>query len=205
MVTSALTYTLRFLNKSGSTRTFVCCQPPPGQSQLSLAWFAMPAANGAEVNFSWQQTYDLVWLETGEPSPGVGYGASQVAPAAAGNSIRLTYADGALAFADQGRGEPSGQLRIECDGSIPPNTVSVGFGMAGSPTTVVQAVMNTTSSFTPFTNYWVTAVTNASQGEVIVVEQANAAHVVFPPNVTAMTAIPEPDGTWGIGQGLVFA
>ena len=64
-------HTLRFHNNSGSTQTFVCYQLPANATKgLAPAWFAMPVANGVEVNFTWQETYDLVWMQTGPLRPG---------------------------------------------------------------------------------------------------------------------------------------
>ena len=54
-------------------------------------------------------------------------------PAAAGNSITLTGADGAFSFTGQKFGGPANELIVSCDGTIPVNTLGVGIGMSGSP------------------------------------------------------------------------
>ncbi len=199
-------HTLRFHNNSGKTQTFVCFQlNEAGPIGLVPAWFAMPVATGVEVNFSWQPTYDLVWMETGKLAAGVQFSASQVVPATIDvkNQIALTYVDGAFGFIDQWPGGPGGSLRILCDGTIPSDTVSVGVGMAGSPTGVTQANANMAYSFAPSAYYWVT-LADVTQGEIMDTSKlASKAQVVFPPNVTAMTATVNADQTWTVQQGLV--
>jgi rhizosphere induced protein len=195
---------LRFHNKSGSLQTFVCFQPPEGvTSGLVPAWLALPVANGVEVNFTWQETYDLVWVETGSLAPGVQVTASEVVPAVPGVSdqIKLIYTDGAFSFTGQRPGAPRGQLQIIAE-AVPPNTVSVGIGMAGSPTRLVQAFPFITNVFAPSVNYWVT-IADVTQGEVMDISKlASKAQVVFPPQVTAMTVTLNADHSWTVQQGL---
>jgi hypothetical protein len=195
-------HTLRVHNHSGRTQTFVCFQAPKsGTAGYALAWFAMPIANGVEANFTWQETYDLVWVETGSLAPGVQFGVSQVVPASLGSRINLTFEDGAFSFSTPFEGPP-GQLMIACNTTIPTDKVSVGIGMAGSPTEVAQASPNTIVTFNPLANYWVT-VADVTQGEVIDVSKlASKAEVIFPGNVTAMTATLSADQNWTVQQGL---
>ncbi|MDB5617697.1 MAG: hypothetical protein JWQ24_1935 [Tardiphaga sp.] len=199
-------HTLRFHNNSGTTQTFVCFQTSGSKpAGLAPAWFAMPVATGVEVNFTWQPSYDLVWMETGQLAEGVQFTASQVVPATLGteNKIELTYSEGAFAFNAQGPAQMTNQLQILCDGTIPPNTVSVGIGMAGSPIEVMQAASNMNFVFTPLANYWVT-LADVTQGEIMDLSRlTSSARVVFPPNVTAMTATINVDQSWTIQQGLV--
>jgi hypothetical protein len=203
-------HTLRFHNNSGSTQTFVCFQLPANATTgLVPAWFAMPVANGVEVNFTWQETYDLVWMQTGPLAPGIQFSASEVVPAALGtsNRITLTYTDGVFSFADQGAGQPPNDFQIVAQ-SIPPNMASVGIGMAGSPTSIVQANAFVSYTIAPTVNYWVT-VADVTQGALIDVSSLSSkAQVIFPPDVTGMTATLG-QGTvinqllWKIQQGLV--
>jgi hypothetical protein len=197
-------HTLRFYNNSGSTQTLVCFQPSMGAT-LAPAWFAMPVANGVEVNFTWQQTYDLVWMETGPLAPGIQFSASEIVPASLTNSnhITLTFTDGIFSFADQGPG-PASELQITTQ-AIPPNTASIGIGMAGSPINIVQAEAFTTTTFAPAINYWVT-VADVAQGELMNLSALSSkAHVVFPPEVTGMTATLSQGVrlAWTVQQGLV--
>jgi rhizosphere induced protein len=205
-------HTLRFHNNSGSTQTFVCFQTlDHATAGLVPAWFAMPVANGVEVNFTWQETCDLVWMETGPLAPGIQFSASQVVPAALGtsNQIALTFTDGVFSFADQGAGGPPNDFQITAH-AIPANTASIGIGMAGSPTYIVQAQPFITTTITPSINYWVT-VADVTQGELMDLSTLGPkAPVVFPPDVTSMTATLNPGGTtippilaWKIQQGLV--
>jgi rhizosphere induced protein len=202
-------HTLRFHNNSGSTQTFVCFQPPMGATKgLAPAWFAMPVANGVEVNFTWQETYDLIWMETGPLAPGIQFSASEVVPAALGasNHVVLTFTDGIFSFAGQGPG-PASELQITTQ-AIPPNTASIGIGMAGSPINIVQAASFTTNTFTPAINYWVT-VADVAQGELMDLSTLSSkAHVAFPPEVTGMTVTLRQGAmigelVWTVQQGVV--
>jgi hypothetical protein len=202
-------HTLRFHNNTGSTQTFVCFQPPLDATKgLAPAWFAMRVANGVEVNFSWQEVWDLIWMETGPLAAGIQFSASEVVPAslATNNRIVLTYTDGVFSFAEQGPG-PQGELQIATQ-MIPPNTASVGIGMAGSPINMVQAAPNLTTTFQPRINYWVT-VADVVQGELMDLSTLRAkAQVVFPPEITGMTAtlsqgIVVGELVWTVRQGLV--
>jgi rhizosphere induced protein len=203
-------HTLRFHNNSGSTQTFVCFQPAGDPNKgFAPAWFAMPVANGVEVNFTWQETYDLCWMETGPLAPGIQFSASEVVPAALGatNRAALTFTDGIFSFADQGPGVPPGEFQIAAQG-IPPDTASIGIGMAGSPIEIVQATPFVTVTFKPFINYWVT-VADVAQGEIMDLSKLGPkAHVIFPPEVTGMTATFDHgvliEGlVWTVRQGLV--
>ncbi|QDM14952.1 hypothetical protein FNL55_02545 [Tardiphaga sp. vice352] len=200
-------HTLRFHNRSGRTQTFVCFQPTEHNSAngYPIAWFAMPVASGVQVNFRWQPTFDLVWMETGKLAPGIQAMASQVIPASLGSSnmAYLSYIDEAFAFHNQGPGDPPADLIIRTDTTIPQNTVSVGIGMAGAPTQVLQTQANLNTVFTAVPNYWV-AIADVVQGEVLdESELAAKAPVVFPPNVTAMTATLDADQKFVVQQGLV--
>jgi hypothetical protein len=205
-------HTLRFHNNSGSSQTFVCFQPAGDATKGNApAWFAMPVANGVEVNFTWQETYDLVWMETGPLAPGIQFTASEVVPAALGtsNRIALTFTDGVFSFADQGAGVPSSDFQITTK-AIPPNTASIGIGMAGAPIEIVQAAPFTDCTITPYTNYWVT-IADVTQGEIMDLSTLGPkAQVVFPPEVTGMTVTLNDEGTviqprlvWTVQQGLV--
>lgn len=200
-------YTLRFYNNSNATQTLVCFQSPETPpTNLVPAWFALKVANGVQVNFSWQQTYDLVWTETGKLAPGISFSASEVVPATfpSGNLITLTYAGGAFSFIGQTAGPALSMLQVVCDTTIPPDMVSVGIGMAGSPITLVQATPNSNYVFTPAPNYWVT-LADVSQSEIF--DPSNLtpmAKVTFPMGVTAMTATLTSSLTWTIQQGLVM-
>jgi hypothetical protein len=202
-------HTLRFHNNSGSTQTFVCFQPPLDATKgLAPAWFAMRVANGVEVNFSWQEVWDLIWMETGPLAAGIQFSASEVVPAslATNNRIVLTYTDGVFSFADQGPG-PQGELQIATQ-MIPPNTASIGIGMAGSPINMVQAASNLITTFQPRINYWVT-VADVAQGELMDLSSLGSkAQVVFPPEINGMTAtlsqgIVVGELVWTVRQGLV--
>lgn len=203
--------TLRFHNQSGKTQTVVCYQTFSHGNNVAngyaIAWFAMPIASGVQVNFRWQPSFDLVWMETGNLAPGVQAMASQAVPAALGasNLINLSYRDGAFAFHDQGTSQPADAFTIRTDSTIPGNTASVGIGMAGAPIQVFQAQANMNYTITPVMSTWI-AIADVVQGEVIdIAALAAKAQVVFPPNVTAMTAVLDLAQNWTVQQGLTSA
>ncbi|KZD22721.1 hypothetical protein A4A58_28625 [Tardiphaga robiniae] len=196
-------YELKFFNNSASTQTFVCFQssqsPPSG---LVPAWFVMRVGPRTELIFSWQPTYDFVWMESGTLAPGITFTAVELLPATlqASSLVTLTYGSGAFGFIDQRQGR-SDSLMITCDGTIPMDTASVGIGMAGSATEVMQAAPNMTFTFTSTARYWMT-LTDVVQGEIFDPSKlAVVVPLVFEPNVCALTVTLNPDGTVTVQDG----
>ena len=98
--------------------------------------------------------------------------------------------------------QPTGILRVIQTPTVPLKQASVGIGMSGSGTFVVQAQPNLTLNFTPHPKYYIVA-GNYSQGQVLdIAETTNAAEVAFPPGVYQMTAILNEDNTWTIEPTL---
>jgi hypothetical protein len=197
-------YELKFFNNSVSTQTFVCFQssqsPPSG---LVPAWFVMRVSPGTELIFSWQPTYDFVWMESGKLAPGITFTAVEVLPATlpASSLVTLTYGSGALGFTNQRQGQ-SQSLMITCDGTIPMDTASVGIGMAGSATEVMQAAPNMAFTFTSTARYWMT-LANVAQGEIF--DPSKLAFIVplaFGPNVSTLTATLNINGTVTVQDGV---
>lgn len=198
------TYSLIFQNNSSNTWTACVYQKAPDlatQDVMSLAWFAKGAAPTTNIVFDWQVNYAFVWSETGPLIPGVMFAASQTWPAdpdGHNNQVTLTDANGVFTFANQTAGPAEGSLYIVQDGTIPENTAAVGIAMSGAGTFVVGAEPNIQAMFTPTPNYWITF-GEYTQGEVIDIEQiTNSAQILYPPNVTSMTAILNADNTWTI-------
>ncbi|WP_441244356.1 hypothetical protein [Tardiphaga sp. 768_D3_N2_1] len=198
------TYELKFLNNTAATQTFVCFQssqnPPSG---LVPAWFAMRVSPRTQLLFSWQQTYDFVWMESGKLAPGITFAAIEVLPATlpASSLVTLTYGSGAFGFIDQRQGR-SDSLMITCDGTVPTDTASVGIGMAGAATEVMQAAPNMTFTFAPTARYWMT-LADVVQGEIFDPSKlVPVVPLVFEPNVYALTATLNPDGTVTVQNGV---
>jgi len=197
-------YNLIFVNNSSQLGSACVYQQDPGIGMLdvlSLAWFSKAAAPTSRVQFNWTGDYSFVWSETGTLVPGAMFTASQTwdADLSRTNQVQFTYlAGGAYTFQNQTHGPRPGSLYILEDGTIPPNQASVGIGMGGSGTFVMQAQPNMQAIFTPTPQYWITF-GNYIQGEVLDLTTINnPAEIVFPPNVYSMTAILSPNNTWTV-------
>ncbi|MGO4624549.1 protein rhiA [Ensifer sp. 2YAB10] len=188
-------YTLTCVNNSQLSGSFAVFQRPPetmGPTDvLSLAWLARPTAPDSRVTFAWSPDYCFIWSETGLLQPGISFSASQVKPADPGgeNLIQLTQdAVGATTFSNPGASGTPGSLTIEQLSNVVPNRTSVGIGMAGSGTFVVQGAPNMTAAFTPHPNYWV-VFGNYEIGAVLDFEEVTGAvEVVYGGSLTSRTA-----------------
>jgi hypothetical protein len=131
-----------------------------------------PARPNTTVTFKWTENYSFVWAQTGTLVPGAMVHAQQTIPADPGdpsnNQIQFDYCDGAFGFVfGPVSGSPKfGSLRIRELSGIPPNTASVGIGMAAAALFVVPALPNVNLVFTPHLEYWIAAGT-FSQGQVL--------------------------------------
>ncbi|HEX4954712.1 MAG TPA: protein rhiA [Thermoanaerobaculia bacterium] len=199
-------YTVIFKNNSQNPGSASLYQQNPSfdNAGMPLAWMTKYAYPTTSVSFQWQIEYGFVWSQTGVLTPGIVVAASQYWPAdlTTSNQVTLTYdaQHGAFTFANQTKASQPGSLNVVQDRTIPSNVASVGIGMAGSATYVVQAMANVNAVFTPHPEYWI-AFGNYVEGEVIDVTTMNApAQIQFPPNVYSMTAILNPDLSWTIEQ-----
>jgi hypothetical protein len=195
-------YTLNAINNSNNSGSFCVFQTDPDlgvSNVLSLAWFSKFAHPNTTVKFTWTVDYNFVWSETGVLTPGVVFDASQVfdADLQNGNQITLTY-NSAFNFINQTKGPKAGILYIKEDATIPANKASVGIGMSGFGTFVVQAQPNLNLNFTPHPSYFI-AFGNFTQGEVLdISEMTNTAEIAFAPNVYSVTAILGADNAWTV-------
>lgn len=199
---AAQPYTLTAINNSSNAGNFCVFQQDPdlGVSDvLSLAWFSKFAYPDTTVKFTWTIDYNFVWSETGVLTPGVLFDASQTFDADIQNSnqITLTYAGG-YNFINQTKGPKPGILYIREDSTIPPKHASVGIGMSGFGTFVVQAQPNLNLNFSPHPRYYI-AFGNFTQGEVLdISEMTNVAEIPFATNVYSMIAILGEDNGWTV-------
>ncbi len=197
-------YNITVVNNSTQSGTFMVFQKDPAASTpnlMSLAWMTKGAHPNTQVSFDWTLDYNFVWDETGELVPGLTVDASQVVPAnpMSSNSIKLTHDEYGFSFTDAANTAQPGSLLIQEDATIPPNVASVGIGMSGSGTFLVQAQPNMNLVFTPHPEYWV-AFGNFEQGEVLEVEEiTNAVQVNFPPNTYHAKVTLNPDNTFSVG------
>jgi len=195
-------YSIVFHNNSPENGSVCVFQQQPDlniPSVMSLAWFTKYTNQGTSATFTWNINYDFVWSQTGVLVPGVTFVASQVMPAdlSTSNEITLDY-NGGYRFTNLQAGPIPGTLMVFQDSTLPANDASVGIGMSGNGTFVVQAEPNMTTKFTPHPQYWI-ALGNYNQGLVLDVESmTNIAQIKFLPNVYSMSATLNPDNTWAI-------
>lgn len=196
-------YSIDFENNSVNAGDVCIYQTQPDigvYNVMSLAWLTKKAASNSDVKFTWGIDYSFVWSETGELKPGVIFEASQNIPADldTDNQIKLTYPDGYYEFSETSVGPNPGNLYISEGARIPINQASVGIGMSGAGTFVVQAQPNMNLMFTPHPVYWITF-GNFEPGQVLDIEQVtNKAEIPFPANCYEMKAVLNQDNTWDI-------
>lgn len=202
-------YTVVFVNNSPSAGNFCLYQKDPNMNVpnvMSLAWFTKYTYPTTKASFTWSIDYSFVWSETGQLVPGVLFLASQTVPAGltSNNTITLDY-NQAYVFKNQQTGTPSGSLVINDSATVPVNKASVGIGMSGAGTFVVQAQPNTTQTFTPHPQYWATF-GNYQQGQVLDVQNmvSQSVQINFPPNSYTVLVTLNPDNTWTVGSLAQF-
>jgi len=186
-------YSLTLKNESSQPWTFYVYQRMPEQPSFvfSLAWLASPSMvpAGGQVTFVWEVAYNFVWGETGPISPGMIFTADQVIagdPAGA-NSTTFSVSPEPN-FSSPVPVPPWGSLAINDAASVPLRLFSVGIGMSGAGTFVVQASPNLRYQFAAETSYWIAAGTNVRAGTVLSPATiTNSAQVQFPPGVSSLT------------------
>lgn len=200
---SGVNYTLIFKNNSTNSANACVYQQDPNigvPDVMSLAWFSKYAFPTTTVTFQWTIDYSFVWSETGVLVPGVIFTATQNwgADLSTTNQVTFSHPGQAYTFQNQTAGPQGGSLYITEDGTLPIKQASVGIGMGGFGTFVVQAQPNWNLVFTPHPEYWITF-GNYTQGEVLdQTSISNPAKVAFPVNTYSMTAILNPDNTWTV-------
>jgi hypothetical protein len=200
------TYSINFFNNSSRQGNICVFQKDPGAltpDVFALAWLTEFSNPNTGVLFTWNLDYSFIWNETGALAPGITVNASEVLPAGltGNNTVTLTKKDGAYEFADQRTGAQPGSLTINSDATVAVNQATVGVGMSGAGTFVVQAAPDTTYVFTPHPEYWV-AFGDFRQGQALLISRMNnTAQVAFPPDIYAMDVTLNADNTWTVAQG----
>ena len=189
----ATQYSLTCINNSSLLGGFTVFQKPSGNpaSVFTLAWLSRPTHPNTQVTFSWTTDYCFVWSETGVVKPGIGFSASETLAAnpESQNFTQLTEDSVGATYFTPPTGEgPQGMLTIQQLANVVPDRTSVGIGMSGSGTTVVQAAPNFTTTFAPHPNYWV-VFGNFLTGHVLDIEQMTGeVEVGYAGGVTSRTA-----------------
>jgi len=196
-------YSVTVVNNSVNTGAICIYQTSPDITEpkvMSLAWFSKVAHPKTQVSFDWSIDYSFVWDETGLLIPGVTFDASQSLPTdlSSKNMVTLDYSEGAFVFENQTKGAKNGTMYITCDGNLPLNVASVGIGMSGAGTFVVQAQPNINLNFTPHPTYWVTF-GNYTPGQVLDIgEITNKQKLEFGANIYNLDVVLNRDNTWTV-------
>jgi hypothetical protein len=195
-------YLLTLQNASAAPWTFYVYQklPQPSADVFSLAWFASPfvIVPGSKISFEWQIDYNFVWGATGVVMPGVTFNAGgEILADPAGNNTTTFSAQPGPNLSTAVQAPPSGSLVINDASNVPNNTYSVGIGMSGTGTYVVQAGPNLKHTFTPTPSYWVAAGSNVKVGTVLNIQTVTqTAEAKFPVNVFNLTGTLDQSNKW---------
>jgi len=195
-------YLLTLKNKSAAAWTFYVYQkaPQPANNIFSLAWFASPFVilPNNQITFEWEEIYNFVWGANGQVIPGVTFNASgdiSASPAGANTTTFSTKPGPNLSGAV--KAPPSGSLVINDADDVPNNTFSVGIGMSGTGTYVVQAGTNLKHQFTPTPSYWIAAGVDIKVGTVLNIQTVTTTtEVKYPINVFTRTLTLNESNVW---------
>lgn len=198
----AVQYVVEFFNDSlvsGSICLFqTLCDK--NSDAFSVAWMVRKCHPGSRVTYRWNTVWNLAWCQTGKLSPDTQFSVSQVVGAdpndAKKNCMGLSKQNGAYLFVPSLMKSTPGHFYIQADNSVPNHDVSVGIGMAGFPTVLVQAGPNLCYQFAPQIQYWA-CFGNYEQGQILdsaTLEQAFPFE--FPVNVNGLTLTLNQDNQW---------
>ena len=201
------THTVKVVNNANTAWKFYVYQSPPADnSDLTLAWFTSPfkiPSGGGTTEFSWQDNHQFVWSSTGIVAPGITFKASGIKECDLqdANTTTFTFQDDTPDLSDPVFGGDAGTLYINAGGEIPANTFAVGVGMSGSGTFVANTGPNLRHIFTPKPAYYIAAINEVEQGEVMDIKTiTQTAEIKFPINVFKMTATLQENNAWSITQ-----
>ncbi|MGG7539858.1 protein rhiA [Rhizobium sp. ZK1] len=197
-------YSLLLKNQSAQPWTFYVYQkmPQPSADVFSLAWFCSPyqIRVGNQIKFTWEIAYNFVWSDTGELIAGVDFLASGVQDCSPDGQNTTTFSlKGGPGLSNSVKGPPSGSLLINDDSTVPNSRFSVGIGMSGTGTYVVQAGTNLQHTFTPTPSYWIAAGTNVKVGTVLSIDTiTQTKEAKFPSAVFNLVGVLDETNTWDI-------
>ncbi len=199
-------YTINFKNNSSQKGIACVYQTDPDlgvHNVMSLAWFCKSAHPTTNVQFKWSLDYCFTWSRTGALKPGIIYKASQTWPADLTNKNAVDFSkDLSLdnyTFENQIAGPYDGSLYVNEKRTVCANDASVGIGMAGSGTFVVNSQPNMQLQFTPHPKYWITF-GNFQEGQVLDIGEvtSTAQELAFPINQYSLNVNLNQDNTWSI-------
>jgi rhizosphere induced protein len=196
------TYSMTLQNESAQPWTFYVYQRQPQQSNdlFSLAWFSSPflITVGSRITFEWDIAYNFVWGATGIVRPGVTFSAGGEIDCDPNGANTTTFSSlPGPNLSPAVTAPPAGSLVINDARDVPNSTYSVGIGMSGAGTFVVQAGTNLKHQFTPTPTYWIAAGTDVQVGTVLDIQTiTTTAQVQFPPNVFSITRTLNAQNQW---------
>ena len=196
-------YSIKVTNNGNKPWSFCIFQTPPPDAlgAQSLAWLATPfnINRGSYITFSWNIQYQIMWAKTGVLTPGVIFSAhdSKEADLISHNLTIFTAPPPALT--PPTIGGPIGSFTINDGPTVPLSEYSVAVGIGTKGLYAVNAGPRLQHIFTPNLTYWVCAVDQVIEGQVLnILTLTLKAEVTFPPDVFTMTATLQPDNTWDI-------
>ena len=201
------TYQVTLKNESNQAwKYFLYQEPPPDAPDAhSLAWLVSShkIAVGDYIKFEWSIKYQCVWAESGELVPGVRFvaGGPKNADLTVQNMTKFSLTKDTPSLSAPATGGRSGSLTIIDGPNIPPNKFSVGVAMSGKSTYVVNAGPNLKHVFTPRPSYWVCAVNEVKEGDVMDIEILSQNKMfTFPINVFNQIGTLNACNSWEFNQ-----
>jgi hypothetical protein len=182
-------YQVNFSNNSYNPGTVYLYQTGGGQSVSSVAWFSYGASEGTVDTFQWTQDYAFTYGNPGSIQPGVIYQAARSVDADLGSQTTLSYNSSGPVFGPVTPGPAPNALSVMSDGSVPPNTLSIGASESGAPVFVAPAQPNLITNFTMSnTSLWLAFSQGpVQQGQVLDVQSIQGLQIAFPPGYSTAT------------------
>ncbi len=152
-------YTLTVMNNSTQTGSFCIYQESPDTNVgniTTLAWLAKPAHPTTRLDFEWALDYDFVWAKTTKLRPGTLVKTSQAWPVnlSTTNQVDFDFINDAYTFENQSQGGYEGNLYINQTQRVRTAEASVGIGMSGKGSFLVESQPNMKLVMTPKPTYW---------------------------------------------------
>ena len=205
------TYEVRVENQSSQPWRFFLYQRPPKNAQ-TLVWMATPynIGVGDQHTFSWTDTYQFAWADTGPLEYGgiFNAGGFKKADPQNNNLTHFTFQDTTPSLSESTTGGPPGSLVIKDGPYVPSNQFSVGIAMSNQAISALNAGPNLTHIFTPSEppSYYVCASDAVTEGEVLYIPIIGtkaitftaSEELIFPANVFALTATLTDENLWKI-------
>ena len=196
-------YSLTCLNQSAQPWSFYMSQQKPDLPQGNmLVWLCTPfnIAPGAYFTFTWSLTYNFVWGLTGKLSSDTYFTAGEVIDASLESQNQTTFSvpGNTPQFSPVTKNDSPGSLTIQNAADVPDEIFSVGIGMSGAPTFVVQAQPNLTNIFTPHPAYYLAAGPSRTPGQQFPEELTQPIKITFPANIYNMRATLDDKHQWTV-------